>query len=112
MLGRMRSTVWLKRVSLAVALFVAGVVAGDFAVRGSKTADPSQVAATATTVVHKRTVGTVHVHPQAPSASGSSSVPATAAPASAPTATPVSSGASPGAAGGGGSEEGEAERGD
>jgi len=112
MLDRMRSTVWLKRASLATALFVAGAVAGDFAVRGSKSADLSQVTPRPATVVHKRTVRTVHLHPHAPGAGGSPSVPTTAAPRSVPTATPVSSGASPGAAGSSGGDDGEVEHGD
>lgn len=116
MIAAMKSTLWLKRGALAIALFAAGAVAGDFAVRGSKGAAPAQVASAPVQVVHKRTVRTVHVHPHGGSAAGSSAAtPSVAAvPVSAPTATPVSSSASPGAAGGaaGGGEGGEVERGD
>jgi hypothetical protein len=113
MIGRMRSS-WLKRASLAIALFAAGAVVGDLAVRGSKSEPVPQVASAPVQVIHKRQVRTVRVHPRASSAQTSGVAPATSVvPASTPTATPVSSSASPGAAGGGGGGEGgEAERDD
>jgi hypothetical protein len=104
---------WVKRATLAIAVFVAGAVAGDFAVRGSKSEPVPQVASAPVQVVHKRKVRTVHVHPHAVAAAGISgaTAAASAAPASSASVTPVSSSTSPGAAGGGGSggEGGEVE---
>jgi hypothetical protein len=111
----MRSSQRLKRAALAIALFAAGAVAGDFAVRGSKSTPVPDVASAPVQVVHKRKVRTVHVHPRAASAGGQSAVaPSTAAATtSVPAATPVSSQTSPGAAGGGGGGDGgEVELGD
>jgi hypothetical protein len=108
----MKSVAWLKRVSIGIALFAAGAAAGDFAVRGGKSAQVSQAAAPPVQVVHKRRVRTVHVHPQG----GAMSATPAAAPAAAPAAStaapmPVTSRTSPaaGGAGGGGEGTGEAE---
>jgi hypothetical protein len=114
MIDRVRST-WLKRASLAIALFAAGAVVGDFVVRGSKSQPVPEVASAPVQVIHKRKVRTVHVHPRASAATGTSGVApaASASPASTATATPVSSRTSPGAVGGaGGGEGGESEHDD
>ena len=76
----MRSTIWMKRASLAIALFVAGAVAGDLAVRGSQSAPGSEVASAPVQVAHKRKVRTVHTKPSANSSAGAPA--ATAAPSS------------------------------
>jgi hypothetical protein len=102
----------LKRASLATALFVAGAVAGDFAVRGTNGTSAPAASSAPVEVIHKRKVRTVHLHPK--TAAPAAVTPAAgAAPSAVATATPVSSRTSPGAAAGGeGGEGGEVERGD
>ncbi len=98
----------------ATALFIAGTVAGGFALRHGSSATGSGQAATAPEVIHKRKVRTIQV-PAGSAATGSSAPTAvTATPVSAPAPASVTSRTSPASGGGGEAERevGEVERGE